>query len=170
MTRTEQAEMAELHMDEVTLAQRQQKISLMIGDNPTSYTDALARSQQGPGDSAAENQAQSRKQRSTPVRGVCVNCGKNWSRHYNRHDDVMLAYCEKSGTRKFTLERTPEPAAPVQAGKLTSEQVSRLRDLDASIERARIEWDTASAHMRDKESAYWTLKNEREEFYKELTQ
>ena len=90
------------------------------------------------------------KPRRTSVKGVCVNCGKNWSRHTIGADDdgKEVSWCTAGGdnTERFSLERKPAPAPAPEQGKLSSTQASRLLDLIASAESRRVEWDAAQAH------------------------
>ena len=68
--------------------------------------------------------------RAKPIRGVCVNCGKNWSRHYSVNDGDGAPHCHADPfSTRFSLERAaPEPPAPA-TGKLTKEDAERFRDL-----------------------------------------
>ena len=86
--------------------------------------------------------------RRTPVKGVCVNCGKHYSRHI-RVDE--FAYCNQDRQSHFTLEREPVKPAEAAPGAITREQAQRLADLIASKESRRVEWDASwdAAQMRE---------------------
>ena len=84
------------------------------------------------------------KQRRPPVKGVCVNCGKNYSRHPVKNEEERLAWCttDLNGT-VFSLERVDPPAPAATAGALTEANAMRIWELNADIVRTFEESKTA---------------------------
>ncbi len=66
--------------------------------------------------------------RKPPVKGVCVNCGKNWSRHIIEDPEARIAYCG-SGPEStlFSLERPNK--AEATPGALTRTNVEQINHL-----------------------------------------
>lgn len=67
--------------------------------------------------------------RRSPIKGLCVNCNKHWSRHHY-DNERNVAYCDSDRDMWFSTEPAPkaEPAAQV-AGALSQEQIEHIRTL-----------------------------------------
>ena len=96
----------------------------------------------------ANEQAPARR---TPVKGVCVKCGKHHSRHI-RVDE--FAYCNQDRQSHFTLERETVKPAEAAPGAITYTQRTRLVELIQDRETARIAWETATAQAEKRCDLY----------------
>ena len=77
------------------------------------------------------------KTRRPAVKGVCVNCGKNWSRHFG-HDKsgCEIPYCTKACETVFSIAPAPRKPEPAQAGGLSDAQIDRIKELMEAREQA----------------------------------
>jgi hypothetical protein len=108
-----------------------------------------------------------KKTRSAPVKGLCVNCGKNFSRHKQNSSGVPeWCYADRQDSPIFSLEPAPKPTPAAPAGALTQIQVDEILRLDGSRTaarqvaeevdtRAREAWDT----FNRSEAAYFNYLN-----------
>ena len=101
------------------LAEKQAQVSAMIHGTPQEVSTGLH----------AAFAANEKPTRRPAVKGVCVNCGKNWSRHF---DGFCYAHHAPDSPR-FSLERKADPPAPVQQGALTLEQAKHIRALQVKL-------------------------------------
>ena len=111
----------------------------------------------------ANEQAPARR---TPVKGVCVKCGKHHSRHI-RVDE--FAYCNQDRQSHFTLERETVKPAEAAPGAITREQAQRLADLIASKESRRVEWDACLDAAQKREQQFTAACVELDDFIASIT-
>ena len=104
--------------------------------------------------------------RRTPVKGVCVNCGKHYSRHI-RVDE--FAYCNQDRQSHFTLEREPVKPAEAAPGAITREQAIRLTGLIQVRESRCSQWEAAVDHATACEGVYQAALAELDDFIASIT-
>ena len=96
--------------------------------------------------------------RRTPVKGVCVKCGKHYSRHI-RVDE--FAYCNQDRQSHFTLQREPVKPAEAAPGAITREQYNEGLRLDGI--RGNLRMDAYEAEELSKKA--WASFNKAEADY-----
>ena len=111
----------------------------------------------------ANEQAPARR---TPVKGVCVKCGKHHSRHI-RVDE--FAYCNQDRQSHFTLERETVKPAEAAPGAITREQAIRLTGLIQVRESRRSQWEAAVDHATACEGVYQAALAELDDFIASIT-
>ena len=111
----------------------------------------------------ANEQAPARR---TPVKGVCVKCGKHWSRHHERPDGNRECY---AGGPLFTLERAPVKPAEAAPGAISTDQAMGLHNLISARESKRALWESATDHATACEEAFGAAVRELDDFIASIT-